>query len=507
MTSIMQKPFLNNPCQTCNNGNYVITNDCGEWNLECDECHAVLFCYQPLPHQQAFHQDPHKYKLYAGGYGSGKTTTAAAEFLSLVLSNPGGLSLVGAATLPQLEQTAQKELMAMIHKKLIKDTNKQKNYITLVNGHRILFRPLDSEGKARSLNLSFWWIEEASEVKFDYYVQLQTRLRNNTTTQHKGILSSNPDVGWLRTEILMKSGTIYNSKEVLPQKEEDIDPNIATHIAPTHLNTYLPPTFYEDTAKGKPDWWIARYLEGSFQFSEGTVYPTFSQHVVNIPTEEFKINVQKKGWKVLAGADWGLRDPTVLLLATIDPSDGTVYVYDEHYEPNKPISHHARIMNKKLEHIPLGSLERMVGDPSGARRNPNDKRSVFDHYAEYGLFWQPGNNRIEPGIQKVFNYFALNKLKILSSCVNTIEEGITYKYKPQELDAKKNADEKPEDIDNHAMDVLRYIINELPDDPEQLVNDIHFNPYRERNEEAHLPHALQSEEDPYEIEEDAWMYY
>ena len=508
MTSAMQKPFLNQICRTCDHGTYIETNDTGEWNLECDECHAILFCYQPLPHQQAFHSDPHKYRLYAGGYGSGKTTTSAAEFLSLVLDNPGGLSLVGAATLPQLEQTAQKELMGMLHKRLIKSYNKQKNILTLINEHQIIFRPLDDEGKARSLNLSFFWIEEASEVKYDYYVQLTTRLRNNTTRKHKGILSSNPDVGWLRTEILLKSSTIYNLKESLPQKKEEIDENIATHIAPTHLNTHLPPNFYEDTAKGRPDWWVKRYLEGSFSFAEGTVYPTFAQHVVDIDASVIQEKVQKHGWKVLAGADWGLRDPTVMLLAAIDPKKGEVYIYDEHYERNKPISYHAKIMNEKLGHVPLGSLQKMVGDPSGSRRNNHDKRSIFDHYGEYGLFWQPGNNRIEPGIQKVFNYFELKKLKILSSCVNTIEEGITYKYKPQELDAKKNADEKPEDIDNHAMDTLRYIINELPDDPDRLINPAYGVPGGSLESEEHLPHALRSNQNPYETyDSDSFLYY
>jgi phage terminase large subunit len=49
--------------------------------------------------------------------------------------------------------------------------------------------------KARSLNLTYWWIEEASEVGYDYFVQLQTRLRNHATEHHRGILSTNPDLG------------------------------------------------------------------------------------------------------------------------------------------------------------------------------------------------------------------------------------------------------------------------------------------------------------------------
>jgi rubredoxin len=37
--------------------------------LSCPECEAVQLCYLPLPHQQAFHADPAKIKMFAGGYG------------------------------------------------------------------------------------------------------------------------------------------------------------------------------------------------------------------------------------------------------------------------------------------------------------------------------------------------------------------------------------------------------------------------------------------------------
>jgi hypothetical protein len=103
--------------------------------------------------------------------------------------------------------------MSMLHPSLIDTYSIQKNYIDLINGHRILFRPLDSEGKARSLNLCFIWIEEASEVGFDYVVQLQTRMRNHATNRHQMILSSNPDLGYVRTELLLKLMKFTEQKE------------------------------------------------------------------------------------------------------------------------------------------------------------------------------------------------------------------------------------------------------------------------------------------------------
>jgi PBSX family phage terminase large subunit len=499
--------FIDTTCRDCKRGRYGPTDTENEWWVKCKECTALLFCYVPMDHQFDFHMDNHKFRMWAGGFGSAKTSTCGAEMIRHFLETPNGQSLVGAQTYTQLEETAKKQILDMVPEELREEYLIQKQKLILKNGHTVLFRSFDDEGKLRSLNLTAWWIEESSEVSYDVFSQLQTRLRNHATKKHMGILSTNPDLGWIRGEFLLKSSNITGATELYHQAPDDINPDLSTHIAATSLNTYLPDDFYDSVARNKPEWYIKRYLEGSFSFTEGAVYPTFSKHIVDMEPEDIRDSVRKYGWRVYSGADWGLRDPTVMLLAAVDPKTGTVYVYDEHYEANKPIKHHAKIMNGKLEHIPFGSLMRMVGDPSGARRNMNDKRSIFDHYAEYGLFWQPGNNRIEPGIQKVFSYFDMGKLKILKSCVNTITEGVSYKYKPQELDAKKNLDEKPEDKDNHAMDTLRYIVQELPDDPDQLINPSYGEPVGNGVDESHLPYALRSDDDPYASESDAFMYY
>ena len=496
--------YHNTICGECSIGAMIPTNCNNEWWLQCDECRALLFCYEPMEHQIPFHQDTHKYRMWAGGFGSAKTSTCGAEMVMHILSTPGGQSLVGAQTYPQLEETSKKQILDMIPDILIESYLKQANKLILMNGHTVLFRSFDEENKLRSLNLTAWWIEESSEVSYDIFAQLQTRLRNHATKNHMGIMSTNPDLGWIRSEFLLKSENITGAMERYHQDPEDINPDFSTHIAATSLNTYLPEDFYESVARNKPEWYIKRYLEGSFSFTEGAVYPNFSKHVVEIDPKEIRQNVRTKGWKVIATADWGLRDPTVMLLMAIDPKDGIVYVYDEYYEANRPIPYHARIMNEKMSHIPLGSMERMVGDPSGARKGIADRRSIFDHYAEYSLFWQPGNNRIEPGIQKVFSYFSSGRLKILSHLKHTIEEGINYKYKPQELDSKKNLDEKPIDKNNHAMDSLRYGINELPDNPDELVNPFYGAPVVKDRDEK-LPFALQS--DSSYGEDVSFLYY
>jgi hypothetical protein len=231
------------------------------------------------------------------------------------------------------------------------------------------------------------------------------------------------------------------------------------------------------------------------------VYPTLQEHIVEpFPVVEGKTD--KHGiplhWEKAQASDFGLRDPTVALWGAIDPETGTIYIYDEHYEAEKPVSYHAGQMNKRLIKIPSGRLRFLVGDPKGTSKSEKDMRSIFDHYAEYGVYFSPATNKIIDGIMKVYNYFALGKLKIFSTCTNTVREGLAYKYPERSLDDKTNVSEKPVDKDNHAMDSLKYFVAELPDDPENLINRSYGLTYmNEKKEQAHLPHALQDEDDPY----------
>lgn len=492
MASPQQQPYIGMECD-CGRGYFDVPLSSQEWHVTCVECGAIMMVYDPLPHQEAFHKDNHKYKMFAGGYGSGKTTTGCMETVDHVLETPGGATLIGAETLPQLEQTAMKEFFEVFPEELIVYHNKQKNYVDTANGHRVLFRPLDDEQKARSLNLTFWWIEEANGVKFEYFTQLQTRLRNTASEFQRGILTSNPDMNWIKTDILLKADVIYNAEEEYHQKEDEIDPNISVHIGPTHLNTHLPETYYEDTAQGKPQWWIERYLRGSFQNKEGLVYPMYDKHIV----EDFPIPIH---WKRRIGGDFGLNNPTGVVYMATDPDTGISYIYKTYKQAQKPVAYHAEKINAELEKIGYGVIDSMVGDAAGTQRSTSDMSSVFDHYAEYNIWWQPSTKKLEDSIMKQFSYFETGKLKIFESCVDLIDELSQYRYPERTLD-KEVKDEKiferPIAVNDHLLDALRYVVAEMPDDPDQLINKSYNALYKITNRnltQTTLPHALQDDD-------------
>ena len=308
----------------------------------------------------------------------------------------------------------------------------------------------------------------------------------------------------MRSEFLLKSDLIVGAKESYNVDPLDRNKDYATFIASTDRNIYLPKDYIQSIIKGKPEYWVNRYIYASFSIAEGMVYPMFMEHVV--PAFNIQDKIKNEGWETIHGVDFGILDPTVLISAAIDPNTGVVYVYDEYYKRNQSVPYHAQEMKKRLEWIPLGNIIRIMADPAGARRGQSDRRSLFDHYSEYGLYFKAGDNRIETGIAKVYAYFAAGKLKIFDTCRNLIEEGINYRYKPQELDSEKNPDERPIDKDNHGLDALRYMIQELPDDPYAL-KDRAYHYTQQQKKEDQLPYALQDDDYNLYDSKESWYYY
>lgn len=507
MKSVFSEAYVGNPCKNAYcDGKYQFTEKFNKWWVKCDTCAHFLFLYNPMPHQLRFHRDKARFKMFSGGFGSAKTTTVAAEFVMLALQTPNGRGLVGATTYPQLEMTSKKEVVEMIPSEFIEKFNQNDNVMYLTNGYEILFRSYDDEQKLRSLNLCHVIMEEANGTDFSIFTQLQTRLRHHATTEHKILISTNPDNNWVRSEILMKAGRIYGAKEKYQRDLDSRDPNISVHISRTDQNTYLPDGYIESLKIGKPEWWVNKFLYGSFNFSEGAVYPNFSKAIINMSPKEVRDNIRNKGWKVYGSADFGIVDPTVLILFALDPVEGVLYAYDEYYQSHFPVPEHAKEMKKRMGHIPHGLLMKLVGDPSGAKRNINDRRSIFDHYAEYGIYFQKADNRIDAGIMKVYSYLELGKLKILDSLKHTIEEMSTYRYKTTTIDEKPS--EKPVDANNHTCDCVRYLVHELPDDPNELrtVSYGHGDVRYSTDDQSHLPFELRTEDNYYNLP-DEWMGY
>lgn len=472
--------------------------------LEC-KCGYYEFVYNPLPFQSAFHSSEANIKGYFGGFGAGKTTSGGCEIMAHILNVPNGITLIGAATISQMNNTCKKFIDDTLPVSLIKSTSMAPNdtRYQLHNGHRIMFRPLDDQGKLRSLNLTAAWIEEASEVDGAIFEQLKTRMRNQAAniyfkdkkgnpvieevkeggvvikrpkvkkSLHKIIITSNPDPGWIRTAVLFASSDVkyFGDDKLLEISLKSTDPeqvinrSCESFVVPTSANYFLPPNYIRDNAIGKPEWWKKRYLEGSFSYSEGSVYPNFMDAVV----DPFKV---PDDWPRYISVDFGRRDPMVYSYYALDKAKAVIYKIDEVYTPNgsEDIWFQSwadkwklHIEGKSLGHAP-------VADAKGQNRGQASDLSWFKLFSQRGIYLTPAQTGkdISVTISRINHYIDKGAYKIFSNCVNTIREGREYRYKPRDLHSDKNADEVPIDKDNHAMDTDRYLISLFPETPEGL---------------------------------------
>lgn len=459
-----------------------------EYWYECTRCNTYVNSYMPQPHQEALHRDNHKYIGNFGGYGTGKTTTSREEIYKHVFLTPRANVLVGANVASQYEQTIKREIENDIPAALVKYYSTQKSYMDLFNGARILYRPLADAEKLRSFNLTMFVIVEASETPIESFAQLKTRSRNMRAARQRmdsfgrpvykrdsngreipeyshvwirGIIESNPDSGWIKSEVLQVADEVHTYGNVLEnfvQNPETKDRFISAHVASTEVNQYLPEDFVEQITKNKPAWWVSRYVFGSFSYSEGLVYPTAVDSV--IPD-----TVIPKFWRRLISFDYGLHDDAVFLFGAISIDDGLLHIYREVRVNNQNVERLAQLYFDNSKDIPSGGLYTApLIDPKSAAKRDYDKKTLGDHFLEHGIAFQPGFVNVNARVFRLNTYFETKRVVIHESCAGLIGELKEYAFKPKSLERSVGED-KPVDKNNHAINALEWIVMALPANP------------------------------------------
>lgn len=477
-----------------------------------------------MPHQSAVHKDDHQILGNFGGYGTGKTTTSREEILKHIFITPNANILIGANVQSQYEQTLKRELERDLPKAFVRDYSTQKQYIDFINGARVMYRPFDDADKLKSYTLTMAVILEASEVKEEAYVQLSTRLRGLEATLPKRdengeilyetmpdgeeipiiefdwrrlIAESNPDSGWIKNGILLRSDTItqFGVDWVYNQDKNRVEKAIASFVAATKANYRLPKDFESNLRARFPDWWQKRYLEGSFQFSEGLVYPSAMNNLV----PRFTI---PKNWKRLVAFDYGVADEAVFVFAAVDERTGIVYIYKCLHANNRDISALSKMYHTGAADIPDGGLYTapIIDPKSGPKRDPDLVR-LADKFLDYGINFQPGVIDVDTRIMVLNTYFEKGKMKIFDDLEFMIGEFENYKFRETSISDTSRKRSQPVDARNHSINATEWIATALPHDPTKLIQEV-YGKSGERLDrmqvENMLPTAWQLSDDPFE---------
>ena len=314
---------------------------------------------------------------------------------------------------------------------------------------------------------------------------------------------------WIRTDVLLVSDKItqhgrYANEDYSQQIDPvNIDSSISSHVASTDVNYFLPPDYIKVKSKNKPDWWVRRFLYGSFAFAEGLVYPSAIKSVVPTPRDSDGNPLTPKhfpDWKVLIAHDYGLMDEATFVYAAVDVKRNKLIVYRVDHTNNAPLKDLAKLFNQGAKDINFGQLYTTpIIDPKNNKRDYN-KKDLISHYQDYGITFKPGHVNVEARIMRLNDYFEAGTIEIWDCCDYLIKELKDYKFKPKTLNDTSNKNQ-PIDANNHAINALEWIGMELPANPNALCLTA-YDEYGRAYDEI----EKNKNEDPWQLSDDQDLY-
>lgn len=161
-------------------------------------------------------------------------------------------------------------------------------------------------------------------------------------------------------------------------------------------------------------------------------------------------------WPVVAGMDFGIRSPTVVLWARLAP-DGTLFVVREHARAGLTLDRHAEIIRAAPE-----SPAWIGVDPAGQARNAQTGVSDAQRLRDLGFVVRAARRGVHQGLELVRARLrpasGPPRLFITRDCPTLIESLERYHYP---ADPENPNPEK--DGHDHAVDALRYMVQNLDD--------------------------------------------
>jgi phage terminase large subunit len=458
-------------CPVCTVGTITIDKQSAHRYGYCDTCDAAYIHYVPLPHQLDVHLDTHKIKLLLGGMGSAKSNAGVMEIINHALAVPNGRTLMLAQTLQQLGEAIFPIFEQYLPRKfVIKWTNtKQEKKIVLNNGHELIGFASDDEEKFRSMDITAFYLEEASGISPRIYQECIRRLRNphgvvDGVARYVGIVCSNPAQGFIRdllfsSDVIKGSASIAKTVEMYDKRKKNINTDLAAFLSSSRDNPYLPDGFVQSVINSLTPQQVRLYVDCIIEYSEGAVYPEFLSYLC----EPFQI---PKNWERYMAHDPGIHDPAAILLSAINPDTGDIYFYRAFYKTDQVLAQIAAEWRKMTADIPQGMLRVPRIDPSANKRSKVTGKSYKQQLQiDYGIVTQDADNDIESGIQRVKNLMYHGKVHVFNDLADLIWEGCEYRYPTQEERNKnRNLGDTPLDKNNHLMDCLRYICQAIPFD-------------------------------------------
>lgn len=409
-----------------------------------------------------------KHTLAHGSWGWGKTDAMIYACINDCIEYPGNMALLGRKYIDSFNKSTLISLLDMLPEEIIKRHNKQEHEIELYNRSRIVYMQMDSSREAikkiNSMNLGFLGIDQLEEIDQEVFIAGKGRLRRKNSRRHS-LCTCNPDGhSWVWHDFVRQRGR-NNTGEVggIIWREGVPPPSCQEDITIERCdNPYLTWDYIRDLVTTMPERWIKRFIYGSWENFEGTVWPDARQEPFNAqnPTDGGQVVKPIKiprGWDRYVIMDFGHRNPTALLFVAVD-FDGNWWLYDCHHQAGKWVDYHASIIEAKTHNDDIKAFlaDRYIFDVR------DTEYTIAKQFEDFGFYFERANDDLAGGIDNVARAFKEGRIRVFDLPQFDIfwDEVLNYRWTEMRVDVK-NDPEKPIKKDDHYPDCLRYIGNQL----------------------------------------------
>lgn len=364
-----------------------------------------------------------RYKVFYGGGGSGKSHFVFQRMVLKALTDQRKILVIRKVDRTIKDSVWQMTLDTLASFGISKECKINKSDFTIVlpNGSSFLFKGLQDPERIKSIaGITDVIIEEATELNYEDFNQLDIRLRHPFAKNQEMVLMFNPvsKVNWCYKHWF-----------------EEKDPR-ATVLHTTYKdNRFLPQSQIEtlEGLKRVNETYYKIYCLGEFGSLNKLVFE-------NWKVEDF--DYKKVQGELLVGLDFGfVNDPTALVCSILDESNKKLYIFDEYCEKGLLNNQIANIIIKKGY-----SKSCIIADSAEQKSIEEIKRQGIYRIKPA----TKGQGSVLQGIQQLQQY----EIIVHPSCENVVEEFQNYSWKKD-----KQTNEYvniPVDNYNHLCDALRY---------------------------------------------------
>lgn len=375
--------------------------------------------------QKIVAQSKARFRVLNCGRRWGKTTLAVEEMKGRAIYRTSRIAYI-APTYQQARDIAWE----MLKKEL-------QPIATNINESRLEIRVPNKQGKESLIALRGWEaIETLRGQQFDFLIIDEVASMRNFWTGWMEVLR--PTLTDTKGDVMFISTPKgFNHFYTLFNKQQE-DKDYQSFHYTSYDNPFMPKEEIDKAKIELDDNQFAQEYMADFRKVEGLVYHLPDEDIIAPIDNLFKTE------KRIMGVDWGFRNPAAIWVGYL--KDKVWYTVDEWKQSGRTTEEIIQVIKNKLkEH---GQIFNVYPDPAEPDRIEECKRAGVPVYE--------ANKDIVGGVSYIQNLIKQHRFKVCNNCKNTIEELNTYQY-VESKDGKPDK-EKPDKLDDHIMDAMRYAI-------------------------------------------------